>query len=100
MKSSNSKELIGKENIDGGLVGGASLDAKEFAAIIKSAVQEEVIIMKKPFMLMILDGWGLNDNLNEKNAIREVNPENFNYYWENYPKTILDRKSTRLNSSH
>ncbi|NLK63433.1 MAG: triose-phosphate isomerase [Fusobacteria bacterium] len=38
MKSSNSKELIGKENIDGGLVGGASLDAKEFAAIIKSAV--------------------------------------------------------------
>lgn len=46
--------------------------------------------MKKPFMLMILDGWGLNDNLNEKNAIREVNPENFNYYWENYPKTILE----------
>ena len=46
--------------------------------------------MKKPVVLMILDGWGLNDHLNEKNAIREVNPENFNYYWNNYPKTILE----------
>lgn len=45
--------------------------------------------MKKPFVLMILDGWGINNNLEEKNAIREVNPENFNYYWDNYPKTIL-----------
>lgn len=45
--------------------------------------------MKKPFMLMILDGWGLNDNLDQKNAIREVNPKNFNYYWDNYPKAIL-----------
>lgn len=38
MKASNSKELIGKENIDGGLVGGASLKADEFAAIVKSAI--------------------------------------------------------------
>jgi 2,3-bisphosphoglycerate-independent phosphoglycerate mutase len=45
--------------------------------------------MKKPFMLMILDGWGLNDNADQKNAIREVNPKNFNYYWENYPKSVL-----------
>lgn len=45
--------------------------------------------MKKPVVLMILDGWGLNNHENEKNAIRDVNPENFNYYWNNYPKTIL-----------
>ena len=44
--------------------------------------------MKKPVVLMILDGWGLNDHLNEKNAIREVNPENFNYYWNNYSHII------------
>lgn len=45
--------------------------------------------MKKPVVLMILDGWGLNDKANEKNAIREVHPENFCNYWENYPKTQL-----------
>ena len=31
----NMKELMAKENIDGALVGGASLDAKKFSDIIK-----------------------------------------------------------------
>jgi triosephosphate isomerase len=35
VKPSNAKELINKENIDGALVGGASLDAKSFYEIIK-----------------------------------------------------------------
>ncbi len=38
MKASNAKELIAKENIDGGLVGGASLEAGSFAEIVKSAL--------------------------------------------------------------
>jgi 2,3-bisphosphoglycerate-independent phosphoglycerate mutase len=38
---------------------------------------------------MILDGWGLNDNLDQKNAIREANPVNFNKYWNEYPHTRL-----------
>ena len=33
MKADNAKALIEKENIDGFLVGGASLDAKGFLAI-------------------------------------------------------------------
>jgi triosephosphate isomerase (TIM) len=37
IKSSNSKELFVMPDIDGGLVGGASLLAEEFSAIIKSA---------------------------------------------------------------
>ncbi|MGM0507838.1 MAG: 2,3-bisphosphoglycerate-independent phosphoglycerate mutase [Fusobacteriota bacterium] len=45
--------------------------------------------MKKPVMLMILDGWGLNKNKDEKNAIEEVNPKNFNEFWNNYPHTSL-----------
>ncbi|OQY10777.1 MAG: phosphoglycerate mutase (2,3-diphosphoglycerate-independent) [Fusobacteriia bacterium 4572_132] len=45
--------------------------------------------MKKPVMLMILDGWGLNDHKNEKNAIREAGPVNFNKYWDEYPHTSL-----------
>ena len=34
--SNNAKELFSKENIDGGLIGGASLDANSFVEIIKS----------------------------------------------------------------
>lgn len=37
VKSSNSKELFSQPNIDGGLVGGASLDPTEFSAIVRSA---------------------------------------------------------------
>ena len=37
VKSGNAAELFGQEDIDGGLVGGASLDAVEFAAIVNAA---------------------------------------------------------------
>ncbi len=36
VKASNAKELFGQPDVDGGLVGGASLVADEFATIIKS----------------------------------------------------------------
>jgi triosephosphate isomerase len=36
VKASNAKEIFGKPDVDGGLVGGASLVAAEFAAIINS----------------------------------------------------------------
>jgi 2,3-bisphosphoglycerate-independent phosphoglycerate mutase len=45
---------------------------------------------KKPVVLMILDGWGINENANQKNAIREVQPENFNRYFTEYPSTKLN----------
>ena len=35
-KPNNARELFSKENIDGGLIGGASLDANSFIEIIKS----------------------------------------------------------------
>lgn len=38
VKSSNARELFHQPNIDGGLVGGASLKADEFAAIVKAAL--------------------------------------------------------------
>jgi len=37
VKSSNSKELLSKPNIDGALVGGASLKADDFIGIVKNA---------------------------------------------------------------
>jgi len=38
VKSANAKELLGQPDIDGALVGGASLEAKGFADIIKAAL--------------------------------------------------------------
>ena len=36
VKANNAKEIFGKPDVDGGLVGGASLNAMEFIEIIKS----------------------------------------------------------------
>lgn len=36
MKASNAKELLSNADVDGGLIGGAALNAEEFTAIIKS----------------------------------------------------------------
>ena len=37
MNPGNAEELLGKEHVDGGLIGGASLKAEDFAAIVKAA---------------------------------------------------------------
>ena len=37
MNGGNAAELLAKENIDGGLIGGASLKPAEFAAIVQAA---------------------------------------------------------------
>ena len=37
MNEKNCDELVAKENVDGGLIGGASLVAEKFAAIVKAA---------------------------------------------------------------
>lgn len=38
VKASNARELFGQPDIDGGLIGGASLDAASFVAIVKAAM--------------------------------------------------------------
>jgi triosephosphate isomerase len=37
MNDGNAAELLAKTNVDGGLIGGASLVAKKFAAIVDAA---------------------------------------------------------------
>ena len=37
VRADNAAELFGQDNIDGGLIGGAALDAESFAAIVKAA---------------------------------------------------------------
>lgn len=39
MNSKNAKELLSQKDIDGGLIGGASLKAKDFSTIVKMAVE-------------------------------------------------------------
>ena len=39
MNAKNAKELLSKENVDGGLIGGASLKAPDFAAIVEATKQ-------------------------------------------------------------
>jgi triosephosphate isomerase len=38
VKGSNARELLGQPDIDGALVGGASLEAKNFVEIIRNAI--------------------------------------------------------------
>ena len=38
VKPENAAELFAQDNIDGGLIGGAALDAGQFAAIVKAAL--------------------------------------------------------------
>ena len=39
MKPSNGEELLSKKDINGGLIGGASLKVKDFAALAEMAAQ-------------------------------------------------------------
>ena len=39
MNAKNAAELLSKKNVDGGLIGGASLKAPDFVAIIDAAAQ-------------------------------------------------------------
>lgn len=45
--------------------------------------------MKKPVMLVIMDGWGINEKLEEKNAIRVAKPYNLLKLEEKYPHSRL-----------
>ena len=44
---------------------------------------------KRPVVLVILDGWGMNHHDDQVNGIKMANPLNFNRYKEEYPFTEL-----------
>ena len=62
VKPGNAAELIAQPDIDGALVGGASLDPGDFAAIVEAAADRLTLVRRAPgpsVALVILDGWGL-----------------------------------------
>lgn len=43
---------------------------------------------KRPYVLVILDGWGMREE-RDWNAIAAAKTPNFDRYWENYPHTLV-----------
>ena len=41
MNAGNAAELVAKVNVDGGLIGGASLKAADFTVIVKAASEQK-----------------------------------------------------------
>ncbi len=60
----NAAELFARPGIDGGLIGGASLKADVFAAIVAAAARAGIDAVRpvRPFVLAVLDGWGHSDD--------------------------------------
>ena len=61
VKPDNAAELLALPDVDGALVGGASLDADSFAAIVDAAVEAAAVTAcrSRRSCLVVLDGWGL-----------------------------------------
>ena len=85
MKPDNVAEFLAQPNIDGGLVGGASLDPGSFAALLEGARA----MKKRPFVLAILDGWGTSASAHG-NAILAADLPNWTRILATYPHTLLE----------
>ena len=84
MKADNAAELLAQPDIDGGLIGGASLDADSFAAIVEAAR-----LMSVPSVcLVVLDGWGLAPD-GPGNAVSLAETPVFDALWAEHPHTTL-----------
>ena len=44
---------------------------------------------KRPVVLIILDGWGMNHHTDQVDAVRMAHPVNFERYRKEYPFTEL-----------
>ena len=75
-------------DIDGALVGGASLDPEDFAAIVDAADERRMATPVPSLALVILDGWGLAEP-GPGNAISLAETPVFDRLWERFPHTQL-----------
>ena len=98
VKPANAEELLSQPDIDGALVGGASLEPDDFAAIVRrpDAVTRGGLMLpagpeRHPvpgLALVILDGWGIAPP-GPGNAIELADTPVFDELWETYPRTQL-----------
>ena len=85
MKPENAADLLSEDDIDGGLIGGASLTVEDFAAILAAAG----VVTTPLVCLVILDGWGLAPP-GPGNAVELADTPTFDRLWAAYPHTQLD----------
>ena len=83
-KPSNAAELLALPDVDGALVGGASLDPADFAAIVEAATRVTV----PSVCLVVLDGWGLAPD-GPGNAVALADTPVFDRLWAEHPHTTL-----------
>ena len=89
LKPENAEELLALPDVDGALVGGASLDPASFARIIEIAAELADDVSTVPSVcLVILDGWGLAPE-GPGNAISLAETPVFDELWEKYDHTPL-----------
>ena len=86
MKPDNAAELLTQPDVDGALVGGASLDVESFAAICEAAPRGVTFPL---VALVVLDGWGLAPP-GPGNAVDLARTPVFDELWARYPHTTLD----------
>ena len=110
-KPDNAAELLALPDVDGALVGGASLDAESFAAIVRrgrgrgrvGGERVGVLTMAdgpetlpvKHAALIVLDGWGLADP-GPGNAVELADTPVFDALWARYPTTTLTASGTAV----
>ena len=82
VKPDNAAELLSQPDVDGALVGGASLDPDSFVAICRSAAPYPLVA------LVILDGWGCAPP-GPGNAVELAETPVFDRLWERYPHTTI-----------
>ena len=89
LKPDNAEELLGLPDVDGALIGGASLDAGDFAKVIQTAARMTTPHdASPPVCLVVLDGWGLAPD-GPGNAVSLAETPVFDRIWEEHPHTTL-----------
>ena len=86
-KPDNAAELLALPDVDGALVGGASLDPGDFTAIVEAAARVTVPAV----CLVVLDGWGLAPD-GPGNAVALADTPVFDGLWAEHPHTTLTAK--------
>ena len=82
VKPENAEELLAQPDVDGALVGGASLEVESFAEHLRGSISRPLVA------LVILDGWGCAPP-GPGNAIELASTPVFDRLWATCPHTAL-----------
>ena len=91
VKPDNAAELLALPDVDGALVGGASLEVADFAAIVEAARGVTV----PSVCLVVLDGWGIAPH-GPGNAVSLADTPVFDDLWQRYPHSQLTTWGTAV----